>query len=90
MSRLCLAALILLAGCAAPYDPPVAGDRGSAKYKSDITRCRKDANTAATRKANATPQSSVMSMFDSGDAERQDVVRCMEGRGYALRTEAGG
>ena len=88
MSRLCVAVLILLAGCAGPYDPPVAGDRASVKYKSDITRCRKDARTAASRKANATPQSSLESMFDSGDAERQDVVKCMQGRGYALR--AGG
>ena len=86
MSRLCLLMLITLAGCAAPYDPPVAGDRASAKYKADITRCRKEADTAATKKANATPQSSLMSLFDSGAAERQTVVACMQVRGYALQT----
>ncbi len=85
MSRLCLLSLIVMAGCSA-YDPPVAGDRSSAKYKSDIARCRKEASTASARKANATPQSFIMSNFDSGAAERQNVVTCMQVRGYALRT----
>ena len=87
MSRLCLALVILVAGCAS-YDPPVDGDRGSAKYKADLTRCQTDASKAASRKANATPQTAFMAVFDSGKQERQDVTACMLARGHALR--AGG
>ncbi len=88
MSRLCLAALLTLAGCAAAYDPPVLGDRASVKYQSDIVRCRKQADTAATRKANATPQSAFGALFQSADAEHNGVTLCMQQRGYAL--QAGG
>ena len=86
MSRLCLAVLIALTGCAAPYDPPVAGDRASAKYQAEILRCRKAADAAATKKANATPQTAVASLFQSPDQEHQDVTLCMQQHGFPLRT----
>ena len=87
MSRLSIAVLVLLAGCGS-YDPPVTGDRDNSKFQADLIRCRKQASTAASRKANATPQSLAASFFDSGDQERKDVKTCMQGRGYALRTQA--
>ena len=82
MYRLCLAALLALSGCASPYDPPVQGDRASAKYQADIARCRKQADLVATRKANATPQSAIMAVFKSADAEHHDVTLCMQQHGY--------
>ena len=85
MPRLIVTLALFLAGCAA-YDPPVVGDRSNVKYQTDIERCRKQAATAASRKANATPQSAIMAMFDSGDQRRKDVVTCMQARGYALRS----
>ena len=85
MSRIGFVLVVLLAGCAS-YDPPVAGDHASVKYRADLVRCRKQASTAASRKANATPQSAFMALFDSGDQERQDVLTCMQARGYALKS----
>jgi hypothetical protein len=86
MHRSLFALLILLAGCASAYDPPVTGDRSSTKFQADLVRCRKQASTAASRRANATPQSAVKAMFDSGDQERQDLTTCMQGRGYPRRS----
>ncbi len=84
MSRLPLAVLLLVAGCAA-YDPPVVGDRAAVKYRADVARCRTEASKTASRKANATPQTAFAAVFDSGDAERRDVVSCMQVRGYSLK-----
>ncbi len=86
MPRLSIALVILLAGCAAHYDPPVVGDRDNPKFQADLVRCRKQASTAASKKANATPQSAVAAVFDSGDQERKDLVACMQSRGHPLRT----
>jgi hypothetical protein len=85
MHRSLVLLLILLAGCAA-YDPPVTGDRASTKFQADLVRCRKQASTAASRRANATPQSAAMAVFDAGDRQRQDLTTCMQGRGYAPRS----
>lgn len=76
-----VAVCLLVAGCAR-YDPPVAGDHSSPKYAADLVKCRKQAALLASKKANATPQSAVMAVFDSGDAERTNVLTCMQGRGY--------
>ncbi len=84
MSRLCLALVALLAGCAT-YDPPVDGDRGSAKYKADLARCQTEASRTASRKANATPSTAFMALFGSGEQERQDLTICMQAHGFARR-----
>ncbi len=87
--RIALAATVagasLLAGCGGAYDPPLAGAHDTVRYQTDIRRCRKQADATATRRQNATPQSAVAAIFESGEAERQDVVTCMKGRGYVLK-----
>ncbi len=85
MPRTSLAFVLLLAGCAAKYDPPLAGDHAAARYQGDLAKCQKQATTKATKTANATPQSSVRAVFASDEPMRQDVTSCMQGRGYALR-----
>ena len=75
-----LMAGVLLAGCA--YDPPVQADHAAPKYEADLAKCRKQAALAAGRIANATPQSSIRSLFASDEPERQDIRECMRGRGY--------
>ena len=85
MQRLLIAFVVLLAGCAA-YDPPVVGDRDAPKFQADLVRCRKQASTAASKKANATPQSAIAAVFASGDQQRKDLVACMQSRGYPPRS----
>ncbi len=75
--------MLLLAGCAS-YDPPMLGDHTTAKYQTDLQRCRKMAEDKAARAANATPQAAIRSMFASDAAEREDLTNCMKSRGYKL------
>ncbi len=86
--RSTVALALLLAACAS-YDPPFAGDHGAARYRTDLQRCQKQASAKATRAANATPQSSIRALFASDAPERQDMVACMQSRGYALRPAPG-
>lgn len=81
---LVLLLVLLVAGCAG-YDPPMAGDHTTVRYQTDLRRCRKQADSKATRAANATPQSSIRAVFESDDPERHDVVVCMQSRGYIPR-----
>lgn len=80
MIRRCLL-LLLLAGCAA-YDPPMVGDHTTLRYRQDLDRCRKQASAAATRAANATPQSAIRAVFASDQPARQQMIECMQSRGY--------
>ena len=83
MPRQCLAAALLcLAGCASSYDPPLAGDHSAVRYQLDLQRCQKQAGIAASRAANATPQSAVRAVFASDEPERQQIRSCMQSRGY--------
>jgi hypothetical protein len=75
--------MLLLAGCAS-YDPPMLGDHTTAKYQTDLQRCRKVAEGKADRAANATPQAAIRSMFASDEPEREDLTSCMRSRGYKL------
>ena len=77
------AALLLLSACAA-YDPPVTGDHTAFRYQTDLQRCRKQADAAAARTANATPSSAVRAVFTSDEPERQQIRSCMQSRGYQL------
>ena len=82
MIRRCfVAAVLCLAGCAA-YDPPMAGDHTTFRYQTDLQRCRKQAEAAAARTANATPTSSIHAIFASNEPERQQIRSCMQSRGY--------
>ncbi len=85
-----LTAVILLglAGCASSYDPPVAGDHAALRYQTDLQRCQKQASAAATRIANATPQSAVRALFTSDAPERKQIQDCMQSRGYHLAADA--
>jgi hypothetical protein len=76
------AVLVLLAGCASPYDPPLAGDHAAVRYQTDLQRCNKQAQTAADRVANATPTSAVSAVFASDQPRRAAVQACMVSRGY--------
>ncbi len=80
-----IALALLLAGCAA-YDPPLAGDHAAAGYRSDLKRCRKDVDAEVSRKANASPSSAVAAMFASDKPEHDQVLACMEARGYAAKS----
>ena len=88
MQRLAFMIMLALAGCAASYDPPVAGDRANPKFQADLVRCRTDASKAASRRANATPQSALKAVFDSGNQEHKDLTACMEARGHPAQPGA--
>ena len=88
MLRRSLCAVLLLAGCAS-YDPPVAADRGSARYQADLARCHRQAEKRADQVANASPSSAVKALFTSDAPEHQDETRCMVSRGYKPVDEPG-
>jgi hypothetical protein len=87
-ASLFIALLVGVSGCAA-YDPPVQGDRTSDKYKADLEMCRTTSTEAVRLKNAATPQSWVISPFTGPPMVRAAILKCMEGKGYALE-EAGG
>ncbi len=83
--RYAAATLMLLAGCASSYDPPMQGDHKAIRYQTDLQRCQKQASAIASRTANATPQSAVRAIFASDEPERANLRSCMESRGYHLQ-----
>ena len=85
MPRLAFLVAVVLAGCAAAYDPPVEGDRANVKFQADLARCRTEASKAASRRANSTPQSAFRAVFDSGEEEHKDLLACMVARGHPSR-----
>ena len=72
----------LATGCA--YDPPVAGDRSSAKFQADLNECRIAAGKAAHH--------AVISRFPLWISypvslplkKRTELRNCMTGKGYPL------
>ncbi len=71
---------LLLAGCA--YDPPMRTDHAAPQYRDALARCHKDIDTAASRKANATPSSAIAALFASDEPQRRGIQACLEKRGY--------
>ncbi len=84
MLRLVAAAALLCLSACASYDPPMAGDHAAFRYQTDLDRCRKQADTAALRSANATPTSAIRALFSSSEPQRQQIRSCMQSRGYQL------
>jgi hypothetical protein len=83
------ALLLAISGCGAPYDPPVQGDHTSAKYKTDLEKCRTSSTEAVRRRNADNPGSWMISPFTGPPAVRTAMQRCMEHDGYVLK-KAGG
>ncbi|WP_158921473.1 hypothetical protein [Acidisphaera sp. S103] len=85
--RTCLIVPVLLlglSGCGSPYDPPIATDHASAKYKTDIDKCR-TTSTEAVRRGNAdTPWTWMKSPFTGPPEVRAAIRACMEHDGYVV------
>jgi ABC-type glycerol-3-phosphate transport system substrate-binding protein len=85
--RTCLivpALLLGLSGCGSPYDPPIAVDHTSAKYKTDIAKCQtSSAETVRLRNAD-TPWTWMISPFTGPPEVRTAIRACMEHDGYAV------
>jgi hypothetical protein len=89
--RTCLIASALLLGlsrCGA-YDPPIAGDHATDKYKSDLEACRTSSHHAVYLKNASSPGTWIISPITGPPAVRAAIRACMQGKGYALRTTGG-
>jgi hypothetical protein len=78
------ALLLGLTACGAPYDPPVAGDHSSEKYKTDLEKCRTDSTESVRLKNAATLWKWMISPFTGPPAVRAAIRTCMAGKGYKL------
>jgi hypothetical protein len=82
------ALLLGLSGCGA-YDPPVAGDHASDKYKSDLEACRTSSHHAVYLKNAGSPGTWIISPITGPPAVRAAIRTCMQGKGYVLVTTGG-
>jgi hypothetical protein len=80
--HLILVAALAVGACA--YDPPLKADHDSAKYKSDLAKCQKQAAKTAAYTSGATPQAAIGSLFTSSEPEHKEIRTCMQGRGYTM------
>jgi hypothetical protein len=79
--------LLALAGCGT-YDPPVQGDHASAKYKTDLTECRKSSRETVRLRNAATLERWVISPITGPPVVRADIRNCIAGKGYVLAQPA--
>jgi len=81
-----IAAVLLVfslgAGCA--YDPPVAGDRTSAKFQTDLNECRTVADKAAHHAVISRFPLWITHPVSLPIKERRELRNCMTGKGYPL------
>jgi hypothetical protein len=77
-----LAALLTLAACA--YDPPMRADHQSAQYRADLKTCQKDGTAAADKRSKAFGYLFLSYPVSYPIVRRQEIRKCMQGRGYAL------
>jgi hypothetical protein len=80
-------ALSLASGCA--YDPPVAGDRNSAKFQADLTECRGVAEKAAHHAVISRFLPFISYPVSLPLKERAETRKCMTGKGYPLADASG-
>ncbi len=90
LSRCLIVATLLLglSACGAPYDPPVAGDHTSDKYKADLEKCRTTSTESVRLKNAATLWVWIISPFTGPPAVRAAIRTCMTGKGYTLEKTA--
>ncbi len=74
-------------GCS-PYEPPIAGDHGSDKYKDDLQKCQTTSQEAVRIKNADTPWTWIISPFTGPPAVRAAIRACMQRKGYVVLTEA--
>ncbi len=72
----------MLAACA--YDPPMKADHDAVKYRADLKKCQVQSANAINAVRNATVGSTLRNMFDSDQPIREDILKCMQSRGYSL------
>lgn len=73
-------AVVLAAGCA--YDPPVVGDRGSARYQADLSACQEAAQKAAHHAVISRFPLFITYPVSFPLRERAETRRCMASKGY--------
>lgn len=73
--------LLLVAGCA--YDPPVRGDRASAKYQQDLGACRTATAEQVDRENAKRGPRWVASPVTRPFQLRTGIRACMQAKGYA-------
>ena len=71
---------LLVAGCA--YDPPVRGDRASAKYRDDLGACRTATAERVDRDNAKRGPSWVVSPVTRPFQLRTGIRACMEAKGH--------
>jgi hypothetical protein len=78
-----LLALLPLAACT--YDPPVAGDRTSPKYQTDLKACRDKAAHDVYMNFAGSIGTWIISPITAPSARRRAVRACLLSRGYTLQ-----
>jgi hypothetical protein len=83
-AALLVSAILFGAGGCAPYDPPVAGDHATDKYKSDLETCRTASHHAVYLRNARSPGTWIISPITGPSAVRAAIRTCMQGKGYVL------
>jgi hypothetical protein len=81
--------LLGLSGCAPSYDPPVAVDHTSAKYKTDLDKCQTTSAETVRRENADTPWTWMTSPFTGPPRVRAAIRTCMEHDGYTVEKTGG-
>jgi hypothetical protein len=83
-AALLVPAILLGVGGCAPYDPPIAGDHATDKYKSDLEACRTTSHHAVYLRNARSPGPWIISPITGPPAVRAAIRACMQDKGYVL------